>query len=129
MASIQPRSSSVLMMLGLTETPRMSSISPRVARRLLVLQPRQPRLHFGAGLEAPAVGHLHELRAAPVPLSAQFLQRPAQHVARQFLLEHAPELGQRQRLDRCQQRGFQHNLQVVGIVTRLQIHAASHKWE
>src|SRR5512139_1683774 len=30
MASIQPRSSSVLMMLGLTDTPRMSSMSPRV---------------------------------------------------------------------------------------------------
>src|SRR5574340_1835457 len=29
-ASIQPRSSSVLMMLGLTDTPRMSSMSPRV---------------------------------------------------------------------------------------------------
>ena len=100
----------------------------RIARRFLVLQARQPGLHLRPGLEAPAVGHLHQFDAAALPLLAQLLERAAQHVGRQFLLEHALQLGQRKRLVRRQQGRLEHGSQIVQIVIRLKIHAISRRW-
>jgi hypothetical protein len=71
--------------------------------------------HFGAALEAPAAGHLHQLHAALGPVVLQVLQQRLDGVGAQLVVEQHAHLAHRQGLLRADQGGFEDALGIRRI--------------
>src|SRR5258706_6594300 len=59
----------------------------RIARRLLRIQAVEVRLIRGTRAEPPAAGDIHQLNAAPFPVSCKLGEQIAQYVATKLLVE------------------------------------------
>ncbi len=82
----------------------------RILGRLFRAEALKVALHAGAALETPAGGELYKLQPAVGPVALQGLQKPAHRAAVELFIipEQLAHIGNLHRLNRAQQRGFQH---------------------